>query len=91
MNDLDDSLEPYQAGPLLLEGYGLRKKDGHVLLCISTQLKSFHASPSGHWSHAPAGYEYEYEMFDDGEIHRLDSVQVLDVLEDGGRIVITET
>ena len=80
-----------QPGPLLLEGHGLRRKDGHMLLCVNAHMKSFYTiSPQEHMLHAPRKCEYEYDMFDDGEILSMNSSQVLDVLSDGGRIVITE-
>ena len=95
-NDLDLgclSRDSLYNEPLLLEGYGLRKRDGTVALCISAYVKSLHPptvydTPDRKRDRGSA--VYEYEMFDEGEIQRFSTTQVIDILNDGGRIIITE-
>ena len=77
--------------PLLLEGYGLQDPAGRLSLCISSRLTYDDYEQTSAPAPRPEaiGYNYVYEMFDEGDIEYLRDPDVEKRLGEGSRIVIT--
>ena len=71
-------------GPLLLEGYGLQKKDGHLAICM-------HAYSVSSIPESLGIVEWNYEMFEDGVMRCMTDDDVHHELGAGGRIIIVQS
>ena len=70
-------------GPLLLEGYGLQRKDGHLAICM-------HAHSGSAVSKSLGILKWNYEMFEDGLMRCMTDDDVYQELDAGGRIIIVQ-
>ena len=72
-------------GPLLLEGHGLRIKDGQFFLCTHADPPGMGCMPDYDSNHSP---QWRYQLFDEGALRWIYSDELCEYLADGAEIII---
>jgi hypothetical protein len=72
-------------GPLLLEGYGLRMKDGQFFLCTHVDPPGLGWTGDYDVNHSD---QWRYQLFDDGTLTWVYADTLCEYLVDGANIVV---